>query len=127
MLFEGSESLIISLTPLSPHESRIQVVGGNATISIQDNDSEFYVFKCNVNFYYFSNFLRQVSLFNSLNIHFNSTFVDVTVAFQLTNIAVPEGQRSVLLTILVEGESERAFPLRVFTVNETAQPGEHSS
>ena len=45
-LFEDSESLTISLTPLPPHQSRIKVVGGNATIRIQDNDSECF---CNIN------------------------------------------------------------------------------
>ena len=45
-LFEDSESLTISLTPLPPHQSRIRVVGGNATIRIQDNDSECF---CNIN------------------------------------------------------------------------------
>ena len=49
-LFEGSESLTISLTPLPPHQSRIRVVGGNATIRIQDNDSEC----CQILHYHFN-------------------------------------------------------------------------
>lgn len=106
-LFEGSESFIVTLTPLPPNQARVRVVGGNATIRIQDNDSKSAA-EC---------------LF--IIILFALSFCQVmTVAFQLpNNLFIREEQGSVNLTIVVLGQSEQAFPLRVFTANVTAQAG----